>query len=150
MLFLLSKSLCFPQSCGSSIIKSRCSSKSDSLGIPSPFAGSPAWEAWRGVQKLHNSGRTSLALFFRLWVAHLVGVGFDFIVIIPIIPSHCSFLFVFGHEVSFWGVPASSCPWFFNSYLQFWCSRRRTWAHILLLCHLKPKLKFIFNWRIIA
>ena len=36
-----SRSLCFPQSCGSSVIKSRWPSKSDSLGIPSPFAGFP-------------------------------------------------------------------------------------------------------------
>ena len=37
-------SLCFPQSCGSLVIKSRWPSRSDSLGIPSPFgpqAGKP-------------------------------------------------------------------------------------------------------------
>ena len=44
VLFVPSKSLCFPQSCGSSVIKSRYPSKSDSLGIPSPFAKSPGWE----------------------------------------------------------------------------------------------------------
>ena len=41
ILFLPSKSFCFPQSCGSSVIKSRCLSKLDSLGIPSLFARSP-------------------------------------------------------------------------------------------------------------
>ena len=35
-----SKSLCFPQSYGNSVIESCCLSKSDSLGIPNPFAGS--------------------------------------------------------------------------------------------------------------
>ena len=29
----------FPLSCGNSVIKSLCPSKSESLGIPSPFAG---------------------------------------------------------------------------------------------------------------
>ena len=44
VLCLSSKSLCFPQSCGHSIIKSHWPSESDPLGIPSPFAGSPGWE----------------------------------------------------------------------------------------------------------
>ena len=34
----------FPQSCLSSVIKSRLSSKSNSLGVLSPFARSPGWE----------------------------------------------------------------------------------------------------------
>ena len=38
-------SLCFPQSCGSLVIKSHWPSRSDFLGIPSPFVGSPGWEA---------------------------------------------------------------------------------------------------------
>ena len=40
-------SLCFPQSCGSLVIKSCWPSRSDSLGIPSPFVESPGWEAWQ-------------------------------------------------------------------------------------------------------
>ena len=44
-------------------------SKSDSLGIPSPFVRSPGWEAWHGVPNLLNSGRTSLVLLLSsLWV----------------------------------------------------------------------------------
>ena len=39
---------------------------------------------------------------------HLVGMGFDFIVIVPLLPYHCGF-FVFGCGVSFCWVPASSC-----------------------------------------
>lgn len=34
-------------------------------------------------------------------------------------------------NIFFWWVPVASCPWLFNSWLQFWCSRRRT--HILPL-----------------
>ena len=33
-----------PPSCGSSVIKSHCPSKSDSLGVLCPFAGSLGWE----------------------------------------------------------------------------------------------------------
>ena len=36
-LFMPSKGLCFPQSCGSSVIKSCCPLKSDSLGISNPL-----------------------------------------------------------------------------------------------------------------
>ena len=47
-------SLCFPLSWGSSVIKSCWPSKSGSLRILSPFAGSPGWEdVW--AQNLHNS-----------------------------------------------------------------------------------------------
>jgi len=35
-------------------------------------------------------------------------MGFDFIVIAPLLPSCCSFFFVFGHEVSFVG--GFQCP----------------------------------------
>ena len=44
-----------------------------------------------------------VVLFPSLWVAHLVGMEFDFIVISPLLPSCCSFCLVFGHEVSFFG-----------------------------------------------
>ena len=49
-----------------------------------------------GVQNLHNSGRISLVLLFSsLWVIHSVGVGFDFIMIAPFLPSPCDFFFAF-------------------------------------------------------
>ena len=38
----------FPQSCGCSVIKSHWPSKSNSLGVLSPFAGSPAWDICYG------------------------------------------------------------------------------------------------------
>ena len=97
-------SLGFPQSCGNSIIRSCWPSRSDSLEIPSPFVRSPGWEAWHGIQNLCNTGKTSLALLFSsLWVTHLAGIEFDFIVIVPLLPSCSSFFFVFGHGVSFLG-----------------------------------------------
>ena len=34
---LCSPRICFPQTCGSSVVKSRCPSKSDSLGLPVPL-----------------------------------------------------------------------------------------------------------------
>ena len=43
VLFVPSKSL-FPESCGSSIIKSHWPSKLDSLGVLSPFAETTGWE----------------------------------------------------------------------------------------------------------
>ena len=85
-------------------------------GDSSSLCQIPIREAWRGIQNLHNSGRTSLvSLFSSLWVTHLAGMGFDFIMIVPLLPSHCSFFFVFGYGVSFWWIPASSCWWLFNS-----------------------------------
>ena len=72
-------SLCIPQSCGSPIPKSCWTSSPDFLGIPSPFVRSPGWEAWCGIQNLHNSGRTPLVLLFSsLWVTQPVGMGFEF------------------------------------------------------------------------
>ena len=57
VLFVPSKSLCFAQSCGSSVIKSRNPSN---LGIPSPFARSPGWGVCCGTDSLHIRARTSL------------------------------------------------------------------------------------------
>ena len=72
-------SLCIPQSSGRPIIKSQWPSSSDSLGIPSLFIRFPGWEAWHGVQNLHNSARTSLvSLFSSLWVHPPGGCGIWF------------------------------------------------------------------------
>ena len=52
-------------------------------------------------------------LFSSLWAAHLAGMGFDFIMIAPLLPSHCGFFFVFGCEISFFGgflcLPVDGC-----------------------------------------
>ena len=44
-----------------------------------------------------------LVLLYSLWVTHLMGMGFDFIIIAPLLPFLWSFFFVFGHEESFFG-----------------------------------------------
>ena len=107
-------SLCFPQSCGSTVIKLCWPSKSDSLGVPGPFARSSGWETWLGVQNLYNIRRTCLVLLFSsLWGTHPAGVGFDFIMIVPLLPSHCGFYYVFQCGVSSFGgfqcPPVNSC-----------------------------------------
>ena len=41
-----------------------------------------------------------------------MGMVFNFIMIVPLLPSHCSFSFVFGHRVSFGGfqyLPVNGC-----------------------------------------
>ena len=100
-------SFCLPlasHSCGNLVIKSRWPSRWDSLGIPSPFVRFPGWEAWRGFPNLPNSGGrggASLSLLFsRLWVIHPAGTGFDFMMIVTLLISHCSFFFVFGCGIS--------------------------------------------------
>ena len=98
----------FPLSCESLVTKSYWLSRSCSLGIPRPFVGSPGSKARSVTQNLHNSGRTSLVLLFSsLWITHLVGMGFDFIMIVPLLQSRCSFFFVFGRGVSFFLVGSS-------------------------------------------
>ena len=57
-----------------------------------------------GVLNLHNSGRTSLVLLFSsLWVTHPAVMGFDFIVVAPLLLSCCGFFSVFRCGVSFYG-----------------------------------------------
>ena len=90
------------QSCGYCVIKSHWSSKSDSLVIPSLLSTSPGWEAWCKTQNLQNSERTSLVLLFsRLWVAQPAVEGFNFIMFSPLLPSFCSFFFIFECGVYF-------------------------------------------------
>ena len=47
-------------------------------------------------------------LFGLRWVVHLAGIGFDFIMIAPLLPSPCSFFFILGCGVSFFS--GSQCP----------------------------------------
>ena len=48
-----------------------------------------------------------MLLFSSLWVTYTASMGFDFIEIVPLLPSCCSF-FVFGHRGSFLG--GFQCP----------------------------------------
>ena len=52
--------------------------------------------------ELSNSGKTSLVIFSRLLVTHLMGMGFDFVFVL-FLPSSCGFFFVSGHGISFFG-----------------------------------------------
>ena len=65
-------------------------------------------------------------------------MGFDFIVIAPLLPSHCGFSFVFGHGVSF--LVSSSV--FLSTIVQqltvIPVLLQEGWVHILLLRHLEP------------
>jgi len=45
--------------------------------------------------------------FIFWWVAQPAGMGFDFIMFVPLLPSCCGFFFVFGHGVSFFLVDSS-------------------------------------------
>ena len=99
-------SFCFPQSGGIPAIKSHLSSRPDFLGahqlillLPDPQAGESQfwgsellllWENFCGITVLHSG----------FWVARLVCMGFDFIMIVPLLLPSCA-LFVFGRRVSF-------------------------------------------------
>ena len=95
----------------------------------------------QGLEPLQQWENFLVLLFSSLWITHSAGMGFDLNMFVPLLPSWCGFFFVFGHGISFfWWVPVSSCWWLFKRWLQFWCSYRRRWAHILLLYHLEPEL----------
>ena len=62
-------SLCFPQSCGSLVVKSSWASGSDSLGIPSPFVGSAGWKSLtlgsKPLQQWENLSDITVLQFLR-------------------------------------------------------------------------------------
>ena len=102
------------QSCGIPAIKPCWPSKSEPLEDPPPIDRPQVCEAWHGDQDFHSYGRTSVvSIFSSLWVTHLAGVGFYFIMIVPFLASRCGFFFVFGREVSFfgrfWHPPVDGC-----------------------------------------
>ena len=83
-------------------------------GIPSPFVGSPGWEAWHGVQNLHNSTRNSLASFSPVYGSLTQGI-WD--LILSWLHTFCHFTLAslyLNVDISFWRVPASTCQWLFN------------------------------------
>ena len=73
----------------------------------------------------------------------------------PLLLSHRSLFFVFGHVISFFGwVPGSSCQWLLNSQLSFQWSCRKGRGHVFLLHYLEPILSLIslqqmifYNWQ---
>ena len=56
---------------------------------------------WGSETSLQWVDFCGINLFSSLWVTHPAVMGFDFIVIAPLLPSHCGFSFVFGCGVSF-------------------------------------------------
>ena len=87
-------------SCVILVIKPHWSSKPCGLGAPLPIARHSDWEALHGAQNFHSYERNFLIeLFSHLWVTHLVGMGFDFTTVAPLLSSHGYF---FGCRISFW------------------------------------------------
>ena len=83
------------QSCGIPAIKPCWPSKSEPLEDPPPIDRPQVCEAWHGDQDFHSYGRTSVvSIFSSLWVTHLAGVGFYFIMITRLLLSYCGFFFV--------------------------------------------------------
>ena len=102
-------------------------------GDSSPFVRSPDWEAWCGIENLHNSERTSLVLLFSsLWVTHLAAWDLTLSWLCPSFHFPASSSLSLDMEYLFVIGSVSSCQCLFNSYLRSWCSHRR-WSHIFLL-----------------
>ena len=105
------------------------------------FLKPPGWEAWRGIQNFYNSGRTSFGIIVLQFVGYppsSYGIAFYCVCTPPPISLQllrCLWTCLFFILV----VPASSCQWWFISWLQFWCSSGR-WAHTLLICHHEPEV----------
>ena len=80
-------------------------------------------------------------LFSRLCITHPAGMGFGFYHDCAILPSHCGFLFVFEHEISFFGgfqcsPSTASC--------NFGAHTGDEHVHFLLLCHPELKVTLFF------
>ena len=62
------------------------------------------WATIHGVAKSQTQLSDFTLTFSSLWVTHLAGMGFDFImIVVPLLPSCYSFFFVFGCGVSLFG-----------------------------------------------
>ena len=85
--------ICFPQSCEIPVTKLHWPSKPDSLGAPGPLLGPQAGKIDTGLRIF-----TAMQNFCG---THFVGIGFDIIVIVLFLSSHCGFFFVFGYKVCF-------------------------------------------------
>ena len=71
-------------------------------GDPSPFLDSQAGEPYVGPRTFTWCDNFFGITVFHLWVAHLMGIGFDFILVAPLLlPPY--FSFVLGCVVSFFG-----------------------------------------------
>ena len=109
------RTLCVPPNSGVSTSPSLWNSCYQTLlAFKARFSGgfshcqTPKLGTWYGAQDFDSCRRTSVVqLFSSLWVTHLVGM--DFIMIAPLLPSHCGF-FVFGCRVPFLVGPTIFLP----------------------------------------
>ena len=99
---------CFPQSCGSPIIKYRWPSRSDSLGICTPFVRTPGWEAcpdrtFTTVWELlcYYCSPVCGSPTQQVWDLTLLWLDPSYLLVV----AFC--LWTWG--IFFWWVPASSC-----------------------------------------
>ena len=65
-------------------------------------------------------------------------MGFDFIVIVPLLPSHCDFSFVFGCGVSFLVSSSVFLSMTVQQLVAIPMFSQEGVSHVLLLCHLEP------------
>ena len=95
---------------------------------------------------LHDSWRNSLVLFSSLWVMDLECMGFDFFMIVPLLPSRCSFLYIFECGVSFLWVPAFSCDGCAISWCAFgaFAGGDKHTSFYFAILNLKPIYVFLF------
>ena len=125
ILFVLSNTgVSVPQSCGSPIIKSCWPSRSASLGIPNPFFGFPAWEAWYGGSEPWPKWES---IFGVIVLQFECDPPSRYLILLWSCPSycHCSFFFVFGEYIFLTGFSAFLLM-VINRWLWFLCSCRST------------------------
>ena len=85
------------------VLKARFPGESQSF-CQIPRLGSLAWGSEPSQQ-----WRTSLVLLFSgLWITQPMGMRFDFVMIVPLLPSCCGFFFAFGSGIFFFFLVGSS------------------------------------------
>ena len=110
-----------------------------------------SFDRWTFVDKVMGGSEPSqqcedilVLMFSSLLVTHPAGIGIWFCCDLPLLPSRCGFFFLFRRGVSLFGgfqhpsvdgCSTASCDF---GALAKSKRRRRSWAHILLLCHLLP------------
>ena len=71
------------------------------------------WSLWLSDFPFH--GGDPGKLFSSLWVSNLAGMGFDSVVKVALLLSHCGCFFVFGCRISFLVGVSLFCQWLFSS-----------------------------------
>ena len=116
-----------------------CSQSSCPLGRPLLTCASAGdTQTFKGRSGSVSCGSHCFFPFVLLFVPseHLWWVWDLILNIEPLLPSSWASPLHLDVGYLFWWNPAFSCRWLFSSWLLFWCSCRRRWVHIFLLCHL--------------